>query len=162
MSRESAIKKSVLQFAVASAVVLLVVAREEVAGALSPRTLGIVGILLWVGGFAFLVLRFRAINRKYKSTEQPVLEPGDPTARKKIVRSIRSLKLGLIMMPVALVIGLLATIGEPILPRITGAVMNLLITWTLYKAIRAQKSKLQQLGNTGMQAMSSPQNTRSS
>jgi uncharacterized membrane protein len=155
MNRESAIKKSVLQFVVASAVVLLVVAREEVVGALSPRTLGIVGILLWVGGFAFLALRFRAINRNYKSAEQPALEPGDPTARKKIVRSIRSLKLGLVMMPTSLVLGLLATIGEPVFPRITGAVINVLITWTLYKAFRIQKAKLQQLGNNNMQHMSS-------
>jgi len=155
MSRESAIKKSVLQFVVASAVVLLVVAREEVVGALSPRALGIVGLLLWVGGFVFLTLRLRAINRNYKSAEQPALEPGDPAARKKIVLSIRSLKLGLVMMPTSLVIGLLATIGEPVFPRIMGAVMNVLITWTFYKAFRIQKTKLQQLGNNNMQRMSS-------
>ncbi len=155
MSREAAIKKSILQFAIASAVVLLVVAREEVVGALSPQALGIVGLLLWVGGFVFLTLRFRTINRNFKSADQPALDSSDPTTRKKIIRSIRILRVGLIMMPLFLIYGLSATSGEPVFPRVVGAVMNLLITWTFYKALRTQKAKLQQLGNSDMQHLSS-------
>jgi hypothetical protein len=154
MTREAAIKKSILQFVAASVAILLVIVREEVVGALSPRGLGIVGLSLWIGGFVFLTVRFRAINRSYKPAEQPLLESGDPATRKKIVRSIRSLKVGLIMMPACLVFGLLATVGEPLFPRITGAVMNLFITWTIYKAFCIQKEKLQQLGSYDMQVMS--------
>jgi len=155
MTRESAIKRSVLQFAAASAVVLLVVAREEVVGALSPRALGIVGILLWVGGFVFLTLRFRAINRNFKSADQPALDSSDPAIRKKVMRSIRVLRVGLIMMPVFLIYGLSATSGEPVFPRITGAVINLFITWSIYRALRAERTKLQQLGTNDMQRLSS-------
>ena len=151
MTRESAIKRSILQFAAAYAVVLLLVVREEVVGALSPKGLGVAGLLLMVGGSVFLASRFRAINRTYKSAEQPALVSGDPVVHQKLVRSIRSLRVGLFMMPTVLIYALFATKGESVFPRITGAVMNLLITWAFYKALRAQKAKLHQLSNRNMQ-----------
>lgn len=155
MTRESAIKRSVLQLAIASAVVLLVVAREEVVGALSPRALGIVGLLLWVGGFVFLTLRLRAINRNFKSADQPALDSSDPAVRKKIMRSIRILRVGIVMMPVFLIYGLSVTTGEPLFPRITGAVINICMTWSFYHALRIERAKLQQLGSNDMQRLSS-------
>jgi hypothetical protein len=147
MTRESAIKKSIWQFAIAAAVVLLVVVREELVGALSPRALGIVGLILWVGGFLFLTLRFRAINRNFKLADQPDLDLEDPATRRKVRRSIRTLRIGFILMPVFLIYGLSVTSGDPLFPRITGAALNLLITWSIYRALRAERAKLQQLDN---------------
>jgi hypothetical protein len=108
-----------------------------------------------VGGCVFLTLRFRAINRNYKSAEQSALESSDPATRKKILRIIRTLRFGIIMMPIFLIYGLSVTTGIPIFPRITGAVINLFITWSFYRALRVERAKLQQLGNSDMQRMSS-------
>ena len=150
MTRESAIKRSIVQFAIVYAITLLVIVREEVVGSLSPRGLGIVCLVLMVGGCAFLTLRFRGINRNFKSPDEPTLDSNDPATRKKIIRSIRILRAGLIMLPVFLIYGLSATSGEPAFPRIFGAAMNLVITWSIYRALRAERAKLQQLGNSSM------------
>ena len=155
MTRESAIKRTLLQFVAASTIVLLVVVREEVVGALSPRGMAIVALFLWVGGFTFMTLRFRAINHDFKLADQSPLDSSDPGTRKKIMRSIRILRVGLVMMPVFLIYGLSATSGGPLFPRITGAAINLLITWTIYRALRVERAKLQQAGSNTMQPLSS-------
>jgi hypothetical protein len=145
MTRESAIKRSVLQFAVTSAVVLLVVAREEVVGALSPRGLGIVGLLLWVGGFVFLTLRLRTINRNYKPAEEFALGSNDLSARKKVMRNIRLSQGGMIAMVLCLLNGLFNGRDAPWGAIAVGVAANLALTWLFFKAYRVQRAKLRHL-----------------
>jgi hypothetical protein len=67
MTRESAIRRSILQLVIAYVIALLVIVREELVGTLSPRAMAILGLFLMVAGFVFLNVRFRAINRQYQS-----------------------------------------------------------------------------------------------
>jgi hypothetical protein len=129
---------------IANAIALLVIVREEVVGALSPRVFGIIGLLLMVTGFAFLTVRFRAINRKYQP-EELVLDPSDPTTRKKIVWRVRQFQAMVIIMPLFLLYGLLTRDGEPLLALTAGIAVNLGITWLFLKALRAEKTKLRRL-----------------
>jgi TRAP-type C4-dicarboxylate transport system permease large subunit len=154
MTREAAIKRIFLQFAAAYAVILLIIVREELAGVLSPRGLAIVGLLCMVGGWSFLTLKLRAINRNFKLSDQPALDSSDPAIQKKIMRSVRTLRVGLIMMPVFLIYGLSVTSGLPTALRIIGAAMNLFITWSIYRALRYERAKLQQLGNSDLHRLS--------
>jgi hypothetical protein len=157
MTRESAFKKSILQFAAVYAVALLVIAREEVVGALSARALGTIGLLLMVGGSIFLSLRFRAINRNYKPAAEFALGSNDPAARKKITRGMRLNQVGMVAMPLILINGLLNARDVPHIGIAVGVAMNLALTWLFFKAYRIQRAKLQQLDNV---AAAEPGNTQ--
>jgi hypothetical protein len=156
MTRESAIKKNILQFAAVYAIALLVVVREEVIGALSPRALGTIGLLLMLGGSIFLTLRFRSINRNYKSEEEFALDSNDPAARKKILRGTRLTLVGMVAMPLFLINALFNARDVPWIGIAVGVAMNLALTWLFFKAYRTQRAKLQQLDKV---AAAEPGNT---
>ena len=146
MTRESAIKRSIVQFAIFYAITLLVIVREELVGAISPRALGIVGLFLMVGGCAFLTLRFRAINRSYKSVEPSAPELNNPAARRQIVRSMWMFRSLVVIMPLFL----LTLSGQnemPVLSRVVGVAVNLGFTWMFFRASRIEKTKLEKLDN---------------
>ena len=58
----------------------------------------------------------------------------------KAIRSaVRTLKIAVVFLPIALVTGLWMTRGGPIVPRLTGAAMNILITlWFVYLIRKAR------------------------
>ena len=141
MTRESAIKKCIWQFAIAYAIILLILVREEVVGNLSPRAMGIIALLFAAAGWIFLLASFLAINRRY----QPTPVSNDPAARKAIVRGIRILRFFIILWPLNLIYCLWDSRGGPLLPRVAGTAGNLCLTWLFLRALRAQKAKLEEL-----------------
>ena len=149
MSRESLIKKTIWQFFIVFAVALLVLVREYVVGDVSPRTFPFIALALSITGVVFLTVRFTRINRQNQSEEESHLVSSDPAVRKKILQNIRLFQVGVVIMPLFLIYGelALATDGEPMLPRIGGAVVNLGFTWMFFRALRAEKAKLRQLNN---------------
>ena len=147
MNRESAFKSVMWQFVIAFAIALIIVVREEIAGGVSPRGMAIIVMGLAIVGWVFLTVSFTRINRQYRSEETPQPEFGDQASRRKILRRVRRLQAFVVIMPLLLVFGLATTIGEPILPRVTGAAANLGFMWVLVRALRAGKAELQRMND---------------
>jgi hypothetical protein len=105
-------------------------------GAMSTRLLGVVGLLLmgvlWV--VIFLVLK------RANSDANQLRTSADPP--KKIRASIRRLQVAVVALPVLLVAGLWMTRGEPLVPRITGAAVNVFFTLWFISLIRRAKKQL--------------------
>ena len=68
--------------------------------------------------------------------------PIDARAREDIKRRIRHYKIIIVVLPLVLLYGLYETRGGPLLPRLTGAAVNLLFTCAFILALRAQQGKL--------------------
>jgi hypothetical protein len=93
--------------------------------------------LLLLMGPAFIVVRL--FLRRASEGAKQVSTSAD---RIKIAAAIRRLKFVVVALPVLLAIGLLVTRGEPLLPRMTGAAVNILITLWLISLIRRAKRQL--------------------
>jgi hypothetical protein len=65
-------------------------------------------------------------------------------ARKKILRNVRNYKIVIAVMPVLFAYALWSTMGDPLLPRIIGAAINIAITSAFIIALRTQKAKLEE------------------
>lgn len=63
-------------------------------------------------------------------------------ARKKTLRTIQYYTIAIAIMPCLFIYSLWATRGELLLPRVTGAIINIAITYAFIVALRAQKAKL--------------------
>jgi hypothetical protein len=87
MSRESLIKKRILQYMAAFFVGALVTAREEIVGTISPRTVGVIFLLLIVAGSVFLIVSFKSALRQFPP-DSSQHEPPTEIERKKIQRNI--------------------------------------------------------------------------
>jgi hypothetical protein len=105
-------------------------------GAMSPRLLGVVGLLmmgvLWVVIFLGLKRASSGANELRTSADTP----------KKIRASIRRLQVAVVALPVLLVAGLWMTRGEPLVPRMTGAAVNVFFTLWFISLIRRAKKQL--------------------
>jgi hypothetical protein len=66
----------------------------------------------------------------------------DAPAREDIKRRIRQYTITIVVLPLILLYGLYETRGGPLLPRLTGAAVNLLFTFAFILALRAQRGKL--------------------
>jgi hypothetical protein len=102
-------------------------------GAMSPRLLGVVGLLLM--GVLWVVV-FLVLKRASSGANQfaPLL-----THRR---RYVRRLQVAVVALPVLLVAGLWMTRGESLAPRITGAAVNVFFTLWFISLIRRAKKQL--------------------
>jgi hypothetical protein len=111
-------------------------------GWLTPRGAAIVYILWCLFAVAALTM---ILNRNLKEKRAiEVLSDNriDAPARQEIKRRIRHYTIIIIVLPFILLYGLYETRGGPLLPRVTGAVVNLLFTFAFVLALRAERRKL--------------------
>jgi hypothetical protein len=105
-------------------------------GAISPRLLGVALLLLmgvlWVVIFLVLKRASSGANQLRTSADTP----------KKIRAAIRRLQFAVVALPVLLITGLWMTRGEPLVPRITGAAVNVFFTLWFISLIRRAKKQL--------------------
>jgi hypothetical protein len=105
-----------------------------VKSAISPRELG-VGILLLVA-LLFLAILYR-LRSKNIAHNQP--QPPSDNDSVRAAAAVRKLRVAVVALPAALILGLWLTRGEALAPRIIGAAMNVLITcWLIFLLRRAR------------------------
>jgi hypothetical protein len=101
----------------------LVIAYEFAVGRIPRQLLG-VGLLAPIGCLATVIVLRRRVGSS--RLDEPVgLSNETPGA----LRSIRILKAAVVVLPIALILGMWLTRGEPLGPRLTGAAVNLLFTF---------------------------------
>jgi hypothetical protein len=118
---------------------LLVVAFAR--GLLSPRALGVVGLLGMIG---FALIFFTVFKNGAKRAASVVVSPSAPldaTTRRQRIRTIRSCKLLVLVLVLSLLYGLLQVGKASLFPELAGIIVNLCITTSLiYVIVRLQRS----------------------
>lgn len=94
-------------------------------GTVSPRLFGLCGILLMLGLFIGLAYRYRRAQTTEGSLDNNPPLTGDSA---RTDRATKTLRITVVAMPILLLSGLWVTRGQPLLPRLVGAAINLLIT----------------------------------
>jgi hypothetical protein len=100
---------------------------------ISARQFGIAGLLLF--GCLYIVLIY-----SYKSARLPGHQ--SKPSNLELDSALGKVRLAVVVLPVLLVTGLWFTRGEPLLPRLTGAAINLLIMVWLIILLRKAKKKV--------------------
>jgi small-conductance mechanosensitive channel len=112
----------------------LVLSYEFARGNLSPRMLGI-GLLALIGCLAVVVAVRRmkvgtsSQNEPHRSFEQSP----------RVTRSIRKLRMAVVALPIILIVGMWVTKGQPLIPRLTGAAVNLFFMFWFISVLRRAK-----------------------
>jgi hypothetical protein len=105
----------------------------------SPRLAGLCGILLMFGLSIGLAYRYRRAETREGSLDNNPPLTGDSA---RIDRATKTLRITVAVMPILLLSGLWVTRGQPLLPRLVGAAINLLITaYFVFLLRRTKKSQ---------------------
>jgi hypothetical protein len=123
---------------------LILLAGLFAAGKISPREMGYASFAVCLAAAVILTLLIGKTTRETRPVTQLSEARGDPTTRKKIIRSIRTCKVAIVLMPLILVYGLWATRNGPLLPRIVGVVINIATTGVFVVALKRQIARLRQ------------------
>jgi hypothetical protein len=123
-------------------VTLAVITCALVLGWLSPRSAGIAYVLSCLVAIAALTIILERNLKDRQTVEVAPDNPMDAAAREDIKRKIRHYKIIIVVLPSILTYGLYETRGGPLLPRLTGAAMNLLFTFAFILVLRVQQGKL--------------------
>jgi amino acid transporter len=91
-------------------------------------------VLLIVALFVINLYRLR-FRESRKRREEPL--EGIPAA--SLAKSIRTLQVAVVLLPVLLIVGLLQTKGEPLGPRLAGTVINVCLTLWIFTLLRRAK-----------------------
>jgi hypothetical protein len=117
---------------------LLLVVVAFVRGLLSPRAVGVVGILAMIG---FSVLTSIVFKKHPLSAVMSPSKPIDAITRRQRIRAIRNCKLLVLVMVLCLLYGLLQFDKASLFPELVGIIVNLCITTSLiYIIVRLQRS----------------------
>ena len=108
------------------------------------RVFPIVILLLMVGFSVILSLFFYKVNARNRLAAEVSGGSIDALTRERLRRTIRNLKIYVVILLLALLYGLWETRGAPLAPRLVGAAINLLLTTYLVVAIRQTQKRLQQ------------------
>jgi hypothetical protein len=111
-------------------------------GGLSPRRAAIAYLLSCFFAVAGATI---ILNRNLKDRRAVEVMPGnivDAPDREDIRRKIRQYTIMVVVLPLILLYGLYESRGGPLLPRLTGAVVNILFTVAFIVGLRAQRGKL--------------------
>jgi hypothetical protein len=107
---------------------------------LSPRQFALCFLLLMGGLFTALVYRYRRAQLSKDSQESsPALRPESP----RVNNAIKRLRVAVIVLPILLLNGLWLTQGQPLLPRLVGAAINLLFTGYFIFLLRKAKKAVE-------------------
>lgn len=90
-----------------------------------------------LGLFIGLLYRYRLAQTMQRGQDSNSSLTGDSG---RLGRAIKTLRIAVIVLPLLLVSGLWATRRQPLLPRLVGAGINLLITAYLVSLLRRAKS----------------------
>jgi hypothetical protein len=109
---------------------------------LSPRVFAIVVLISMVAGTAALTVLIKNARKKFPAALSA--QELDPDRRKRLERSIRSMKVYIALLVFCLIYGLWTTRNEtdPLWPRFVGVAINLGLTATFIKAVRNAQKRL--------------------
>src|SRR5690348_3273649 len=136
------IRKYFIPFVVVFAGTLLVIVGLSAAGKISPSEMGYALGAVCSTAIILLTLLLYKTTKEAQPATQPSESGQGPTARKRILRSIRTCKVAIAVMLVIFVYAFWATKNDPLLLRIVGAVINLAITSAFVIALKTQRAKL--------------------
>ncbi len=107
---------------------------EYTKGNFSPRQLG-AGFVMLIGCiFGLIVFR---LSRGQTDETRPLAS--DEKSSTLMVSAVRKVRIAAVTLPIILVVGLWLTRGQPLLPRLAGALMSVFITsWLLSLLFRAR------------------------
>lgn len=111
-------------------------------GGISFLGLGYAFIAIFTAGFVFLTMAFSRAKRDRRYGSEALRRYDDPAARRRVLRTIRLYTAMIVVLPLALAYGLWDTRGGPLLPRISGTIVNVLMTYGLIRAVGAERAKL--------------------
>ncbi len=138
---EALIRKRLIQFSLGFSAIALLIAGAFIRGELSSRETGISYLVLCGLASILLTAIVSSLKRSEHVAEPPVIAI-DLLSRRKIMRTVRNYKIVVIVMPLILVFACWGTRGDPLLPRLIGAAINLVLTFLFVVALRAQQAKL--------------------
>jgi len=104
-------------------------------GVISPRQLGI-GFLL-LSGCLYVAILYRYTRGRGRAKQHTNVSIGTGTAKRE--GALKSIRVCIVVLVIGLVSGLWLTRGEPLLPRLIGAAINVLITgWLVFLLRKAE------------------------
>ena len=130
------------------ACVLLALAWLSIKGALSPREFGIAVLLWWIAMFAAVFPLIRARQRSAEGLRKKQINDGisvDVLDRDRYVKNIRSMRTLAALFTFLLIYGILATQGEPMLPRAAGAAFDAFLMAACVFSILRSRRRLKEL-----------------
>jgi predicted secreted protein len=140
---QSAFQKRLYAIVGAGACGLSILVWVFVKGGLSSRGLAVAVFIWWIAMFAVLFPVIRNHQRSAEDTRNKQIASGvapEALDRDQCVKNIRNMKRLIAMFAIFLGYGILTTQGEPLLPRVVGAGIDiLLLTGFINSLIRSQK-----------------------
>jgi hypothetical protein len=118
--------------------VLLILVLGFIKSGLSPRGFAVAVLIWWIAMFASLFVLIRSRQRGAEAFRRQQLSDGistDALDRDRCVKNIRSMKRLIAAFAVFLGYGLLSTQGQPLLPRLVGAAVDVFIFCPLPAAL---------------------------
>ena len=113
-------------------------------GLLSPRALGLVMIAYVACVAAAIFVILRNARARFQASSVRSTDIADDATRMKFRKRILRLQVGVAFFAIVLVYAVWETRGDPWLPRLMGATMNLLIQAVLIQSIRRMQRQLKQ------------------
>jgi hypothetical protein len=119
----------------------MIVAAADTSGGVTPRLLGLglAGLMacLWL----VIYLSLRKVVAKRRAQNQGSLSDEESSILRSAVRRLQRV---VFVLPILLIVGLYMTRGATIVPRLTGAAINLAFTFWFVFLIRRGKKRLQE------------------
>ncbi|MGC2502067.1 MAG: hypothetical protein WA419_17845 [Silvibacterium sp.] len=126
----------------------LVLAWVFVKSGLSPRGFAAAGLIWWIAMFASLFGLIRSRQRSAEDVRRNKIASGVPTEaldRDRCIKNIRSMKRLIAVFAVLLGYGVLATQGDPLLPRAVGASVDIFCLTACVHSLMQSKKRLKEL-----------------
>jgi len=127
--------KRLLLMSVCSVGLMILVAREFAHGHLSPRELGITLLILSIAIGTWGVLISKKTAKEYRVTPGPPGTAIDPVTRKRRLLGIRVGQVVIVILALSLLNGLRLIGQAPVLPLLTGVVVNLCIIGVVIRVV---------------------------
>ncbi|MEO6910037.1 MAG: hypothetical protein ABI158_03845 [Edaphobacter sp.] len=115
-----------------------------IAGKITPLEMGYAFATACFTAIVVLTLLLSQASSEGHAASELEKDSVSPVARKKILRNVRNYQIVIAVMPVLFAYALWSTMGDPLLPRIIGAAINVTITSAFIVALKTQKAKLKE------------------
>jgi hypothetical protein len=135
-------RKYLIPFSIGFIGVLVAIVGAFVAGEITSLEMGYAFATSCFTAIVVLTLLFSRVSSEVHTARELTQDRVNSAARKKALRTVRNCKIAIAVMPVLFAYALWSTRGDPLLPRIIGATINIAITSAFIIALRTQKAKL--------------------